>query len=76
VDDESDIEIVSVIMHTKDAVLLRSYLPQTEDFFKYKDEIIYKLIEELNGDLSAQFESVYATPDDQGNEDMKSRTCI
>jgi hypothetical protein len=29
VDEESDIELVSVILETKETVLLRSYLPQT-----------------------------------------------
>ena len=59
VDEESDIELVSVIMETKETVLLRSYLPETEDFFKYQDETIYKLVEEVDEDTAAQFESLY-----------------
>jgi hypothetical protein len=59
VDEESDIELVSVILETKETVLLRSYLPETEDFFKYQEEAIYKLVEEVDADTAAQFESLY-----------------
>jgi hypothetical protein len=59
VDEESDIELVSVILETKETVLLRSYLPETEDFFKLQDELIYKLVEEVDEDTAAQFESLY-----------------
>jgi hypothetical protein len=59
VDAESDIELVSVILETKEAVLLRSYLPQTEDFFKHQEETIFKLIEEVDDETAAQFESLY-----------------
>jgi hypothetical protein len=59
VDEESDIELVSMILETKETVLLRSYLPQTEDFFKYQDEAIYKLVEEVDEETAAQFESLY-----------------
>jgi|HubBroStandDraft_1064217.scaffolds.fasta_scaffold294369_2 hypothetical protein len=59
VDEESDIELVSVILETKETVLLRSYLPETEDFFKYQDETIYKLVEEVDEETAAQFESLY-----------------
>ena len=38
---------------------MRSYLPQSEDFFKYQDEPIYKLIEELDADAAQAFESLY-----------------
>jgi hypothetical protein len=59
VDAESDIELVSVILETKETVLLRSYLPQTEDFFKHQEESIFKLIEEVDDETAAQFESLY-----------------
>ena len=59
VEEESDIELVSVILETKETVLLRSYLPQTEDFFKLQEETIYKLVEEVDEDTAAQFESLY-----------------
>ena len=59
VDAESDIELVSVILQTKETVLLRSFLPQTEDFFKFQDEAIFKLIEEVDEETAAQFESLY-----------------
>jgi hypothetical protein len=62
VDEESDIELVSVILETKETVLLRGYLPETEDFFKYQDETIYRLVEEVDEETAAQFESLYRQP--------------
>jgi hypothetical protein len=59
VDTESDIELVSVILQTKETVLLRSYLPQSEDFFKHQDEPVFKLIEELDEETAQRFESIY-----------------
>ena len=59
VDAESDIELISVILETKETVLLRSFLPQTEDFFKYKDEPIFKLVEKVDEELAQQLESLY-----------------
>ena len=62
VDAESDIELVSVILQTKEAILLRSYLPQSEDFFKYQDEPVFRLIEEFDEEMAARFESLYQEP--------------
>jgi hypothetical protein len=59
VDAESDIELISVILQTKETVLLRSYLPQAEDFFKYHDEPVFKLIEEVDEETAQQIESLY-----------------
>jgi hypothetical protein len=59
IDAESDIELVSVIFQTRETVLLRSYLPQSEDFFKYQDEPVFKLIEELDEETAQKFESLY-----------------
>lgn len=59
VDEESDIELVSVILETKETVLLRSYLPQTEDFFKYQRDQVFRLVEEVDENTAAQFESLY-----------------
>ena len=59
VDADSDIELVSVILETKETVLLRSYLPQAEDFFKYQDEPIFKLIEEVDEETAQRIESLY-----------------
>lgn len=59
VDSESDIELVSLILQTKETVLLRSYLPQAEDFFKYQDEPIYKLVEEIDEETAELLESLY-----------------
>ncbi len=58
-DAESDIELVSVLMQTKETVLLRSWLPATEDFFCYGGETIYKLIEELGPEMVVKFEGLY-----------------
>ena len=59
IDAESDIELVSVIFQTRETILLRSYLPQSEDFFKYQDEPVFKLIEELDEETAQKFESLY-----------------
>jgi hypothetical protein len=59
VDAESDIELVTIILHTRETVLLRSFLPQAEDFFKYQDEPIFKLVEEVDEETAQQFESLY-----------------
>jgi len=59
IDAESDIELVSVIFQTRETVLLRSYLPQSEDFFKYQDEPVFKLIEEMDEETAQKFESLY-----------------
>ena len=59
VDTDSDIELVSVILHTNETVLLRSYLPQAEDFFKYQDEPFFKLVEEVDEATAQQLESLY-----------------
>lgn len=69
VDEESDIELVSVILETKETVLLRSYLPETQDFFKYQKETIFRLVEEVDEDMAAQFESLYqGTAEEQVTE--------
>ena len=68
VDADSDIELVSVILHTKETVLLRSYLPQAEDFFKYHDESIFKLVEEVDEETAEQLESLYQQPQEEFSE--------
>ena len=65
VDTDSDIELVSAILHTKETVLLRSYLPQAEDFFKYQDEPIFKLVEEVDEATAQQFESLYQQKEEE-----------
>ncbi|HMI60257.1 MAG TPA: hypothetical protein VK518_05095 [Puia sp.] len=69
VDADSDIELVSVILQTKEAVLLRSYLPQAEDFFKYQDEPIFKLVEEVDEETALQLESLYQQAQEVYEED-------
>jgi hypothetical protein len=59
VDADSDIELVSVILQTKETVLLRSFLPAAEDFFKYLDESIFKLVEEIDEETAQQLEALY-----------------
>ena len=59
VDADSDIELVSVILQTKETVLLRSFLPVAEDFFKYLDESIFKLVEEVDEETAQQLEALY-----------------
>jgi hypothetical protein len=68
VDADSDIELVSVILHTKETVLLRSYLPQAEDFFKYHEEPIFKLVEEVDEETAQQLESLYQQPTEEYSE--------
>jgi hypothetical protein len=69
VDADSDIELVSVILHTKETVLLRSYLPEAEDFFKYQDEPIFKLVEEVDEETALQLESLYQQTQEVYEED-------
>jgi hypothetical protein len=59
VDDESDIELVSVLMFTRETVLLRSYLPEAEDFFQHKDEMVYRLVEEFDQETAERFQALY-----------------
>ena len=68
IDDESDIELVSVLMTTKETVLLRSYLPQAEDFFQYKDEMVYKLVEELDEEAAQNFQNLYQEATEEQQE--------
>ncbi len=68
-DAESDIELITVIMETKETVLLRSYLPTTEDFFRFSAEGIYKLIEELDAETAGKFESLYGTTEAETEEE-------
>lgn len=65
VDEDTDIELVSVILQTKETVLLRSYLPQSEDFFEFNDAPIYKLIEEFDEDTAEKFETLYQQREQQ-----------
>jgi hypothetical protein len=55
----SPIELVSVILQTQHAVLLRSYLPAPQDYFRLKDETIHRLIEELNAPTARAVEALF-----------------
>jgi hypothetical protein len=61
----SELKMVSVLMHTERAVLIRNYLSASQDYFKNKSDAIEEILEELDGDLVATFESIYS---DQGEE--------
>lgn len=65
VDAESDIELVSVILQTRETVLLRSYLPQPEDFFRYLDEPVFKLIEELDEETGERINAFFQIPEEE-----------
>jgi hypothetical protein len=69
VDTDSDIELVSVLFQTKETVLLRSYLPQAEDFFRFLDEPIFKLIEELDEETAEKFANLYQAPEEEQYEE-------
>jgi hypothetical protein len=47
-------------MRTEMAVLLRGYLSTAEDFFKNKSDHFEEIVEELDADMVAVFESIYA----------------
>ncbi len=55
-------ELISVLMQTQKAVLLRKHIPAGDDFFKLKSDSIYQVIEELDDQLAAEFEGIYETP--------------
>jgi hypothetical protein len=46
-------------MSTKETVLLRSYLPQAEDFFQYKEEVVYRLVEEFDQETAERYQALY-----------------
>jgi len=61
---DTDIEIVSVVMHTDLAVLLRSYLPSTEDYLKLKTDDLLEIVETLDSAQAELFETIYAEPEE------------
>ncbi len=65
-DNEELIELVSVLMQTSTSVLLRSYLPEPEDFFVLKTDSI-QIIEELNETFEDEFFAIY---DDEEDEEV------
>jgi hypothetical protein len=68
--EQAPIQLVSVILRTRQTLLLRSYLPVVEDFLKSKSDPIYKLIEELDEETSKEFESIYLEEEDKAEEEM------
>jgi hypothetical protein len=69
-DGGSPIELVSVVLETRTAVLLRSYLPSTKDFFRLKEEVIPKVIEELDQEKALQFEQIYLETGETVGEEL------
>jgi len=65
---DGPVQLVSVLMETKETVLLRSYLPANEDFFVAKELQIFQFIEELDDDKAQEFENIYAEEEEEGEE--------
>ena len=65
VDAESDIELVTVLLQTKETVLLRSFLPEQEDFFRFNDEPVFRLIEEFDEETVEKFEGLYKVAEEE-----------
>lgn len=68
IDADSDIELVSVLLQTKETVLLRSYLPQAEDFFQPRNEQVFSVIEELDQETAEKYEALYAETETEEQE--------
>ena len=58
-DEESDIELVTVLMHTAACVLLRSFLPELQDFFIEKEDEVFSVIEEVDEFTIEAFNKIY-----------------
>ena len=54
-----ELKMVSVLMHTEKAVLIRSYLSTAADYFKNKEDALEEILEELDGNTVSTFESLY-----------------
>jgi hypothetical protein len=67
-ENEDLIELVSVLMQTNSAVLLRSYLPEEEDFFVLKTDDI-EVIEELDESVAEKFFDVYEEEEEIFNDE-------
>ncbi len=68
-DAASAIRLVSAIMKTKETVLLRTYMPAADDFFKPGSETIFKLVEELDEKAAADFERIYLADEIETEEE-------
>jgi len=63
IDADSDVEFINVLMQTEKCLLVRSFLPETEDFFVLKEDVISEIIEELDDLTVEEFNSVYGETD-------------
>jgi hypothetical protein len=64
----AELKMVSVLMHTEKAVLIRSYLSTAEDFFKNKEDALEEILEELDDNMVLTFESLYLEEDIENND--------
>jgi hypothetical protein len=53
------LELLSVLLYTQQAVLLRKHIPVIEDFFKLKSDSIHQILETLDEATAGAFETVY-----------------
>ncbi|MBV4355571.1 hypothetical protein [Pinibacter aurantiacus] len=56
---EDEIELVCAIFETEKCVLLRSFTPEPEDFWKKKSDVIAEVIEEVDDEKISEFENIY-----------------
>lgn len=56
---EDEIELVCPVFETEKCVLLRSFTPEPEDFWKKKTDVIAEIIEEVDEDKISEFENIY-----------------
>jgi hypothetical protein len=53
------LELLSVLLHTHQAVLLRKHVPGNEDFFRLKSDSIHQILETIDEPTATAFESIY-----------------
>ena len=66
--EDTPIQIVSLLLETKETYLLRSYIPSNEDFFLPKNTSIHEVIEELDETTALSFEKLYAEEEEDEEE--------
>jgi hypothetical protein len=53
------INLVSVLMSTETAILIRIYFSEAGDSFRIKSDPLNEVVEELDGEAIAAFEGIY-----------------
>ena len=66
---ESPIQLIAVVLNTREAVLLRSYMPVNEDFFRLKKEKIHKIVEELDEETANIFERILFEEEEEAGKE-------